>query len=217
MRAAARAAARLARHELRLLTGLVLWVTRRTHGAGGGQAFGYARGQGPVMAGLAFVCVTETVTMSVLLRNWPAVHTVVLLLDVYAVVLVVALHAATVVRPHVLDADHLRIRQAAHVDLRVPLDRIASTRRETRTTHERAEGELNLPVGSQTSVTLELTAPVEHVTLLGRRRPVRLVRFHAEDAGALVQELTRATTAADAGRGPLGGTPYAGAERYPKE
>ncbi|MFI9598565.1 hypothetical protein ACIHCX_01605 [Streptomyces sp. NPDC052043] len=48
-----------------------------------------------------------------------------------------------------------------------------------------------MPVGSQTSVTLELTAPVEHVTLLGRRRRVRLVRFHAEDAGGLVRVLTR--------------------------
>ncbi|MFJ2716012.1 hypothetical protein [Streptomyces sp. NPDC087437] len=35
------------------------------------------------------------------------------------------------------------------------------------------------------------TAPVEHVTLLGRRRRVRLVRFHAEDAGVLVRALTR--------------------------
>ncbi|MEU7379828.1 hypothetical protein AB0A91_07400 [Streptomyces sp. NPDC042207] len=217
MRAAARAAFRLARHELRLLAGLALWLRRRTHGTENGRAFGYARGQGPVMAGLGFVCVIETVAMSVLLRRWPAVHTVALLLDVYGVVLVVALHAASVVRPHVLDADLLRIRQAAHVDLRVPLHRIASVRRETRTTHERAEGELDLPVGSRTSVTLELAAPVEHISLLGRRRRVRLVRFHAEDAGALVRELTRATTAADAGPGPLGGTPYAGAERYPKE
>ncbi|MGW2765944.1 hypothetical protein [Streptomyces sp. NPDC001275] len=191
MRAAVRAAFRLARHELRLLAGLALWLARRTHGTGGGQAFGYARGQGPVMAGLAFVCVIETLAMAVLLRNWPAVHAVMLFLDVYTVVFVVSLHAASVVRPHVLGADQLRIRHAVHVDLRIPLDRIASVRREARTTHERAEGELDVPVGSQTSVTLELTAPVEHVTLLGRRRRVRLVRFHAEDAGVLVRALTR--------------------------
>ncbi|MFB6956715.1 hypothetical protein ACFCYB_06655 [Streptomyces sp. NPDC056309] len=187
-----RVASGLARHELRLLAGLALWLARRTHGTGGGQAFGYARDQGPVMAGLAFVCVIETLAMAVLLRNWPAVHAVMLFLDVYTVVFVVSLHAASVVRPHVLGADHLRIRHAVHVDLRIPLDRIASVRRETRTTHERAEGELDVPVGSRTSVTLELTTPVEHVTLLGGRRRVRLVRFHAEDAGVLVRALTRA-------------------------
>jgi hypothetical protein len=182
----------LMRHELRLLASLGLWLARRTHGTGGGQAFGYARGQGPVMAGFAFVCLVETLTMSVLLRDWPLLHRVVLVLDVYTVVFVVGLHAAFVVRPHVLDAACLRVRRAVHVDLRIPLDRIATVRRELRTVHEHAEGELNLPVGSQTSVTLELTEPVVHFTFLGRRRPVHVVRFHADDADRVVRALTQA-------------------------
>ncbi|MFB8243678.1 hypothetical protein ACFC5X_01275 [Streptomyces sp. NPDC055952] len=189
-----RAVRRLAGHELRLLWSLVLWAARRGQGPAGGQGFGYARGQGPVTAGFAFVCVVETVAMAVLLKDWPTVHGVVLFLDVYTIVLVVALHASAVVRPHVLDPDagSLRIRRYVHVDLEVPLERIASVRRELRTTHERAEGELDVEVGSQTTVTLELTEPVTHVTFLGRRRAVRVVRFHADDAGALVRALGRA-------------------------
>ncbi|MGY0066972.1 hypothetical protein ACWZEH_09085 [Streptomyces sp. QTS137] len=181
----------LVRHELRLMVSLALWLARRTHGVGGGTAFGYARGQGAVMFGFAFVCVVETVALSVLLLDWPAVHAVVLFLDVYTVVFVVALHAANVVRPHVLDPDSgtLRIRRAVHVDLRIPLERIASVRRELRMSHERADGELNLEVGSQTTVTLELTEPVTHVTFLGRRRDVRLVRFHADASDVLVRAL----------------------------
>ncbi len=35
----------LVRNEVRLLASLALWVARRTHGTGGGVAFGYARGQ----------------------------------------------------------------------------------------------------------------------------------------------------------------------------
>ncbi|WP_217142546.1 hypothetical protein [Streptomyces sp. AC627_RSS907] len=185
----------LVRHELRLLVSLWLWAVRRTHGTkGGGHAFGYARGQGAMTAGLAFVCVVETVGMSLLLRDWPAVHHVVLVLDVYTVVLVVGLHAASVVRPHVLDPDGgtLRVRQAVHLDLRIPLDRIAVVRRELRTTHERTDGELDLPVGAQTSVTVELAAPVTHVTFLGRRREVRVVRCHADDPGGLVRAVERA-------------------------
>ena len=181
----------LVRHELRLLVSLALWAARRTHGTGGGRAFGYARGQGPMTAGIAFVCVIETLAMSVLLRDRPAVHTVVLVLDVYTVVLVVALHAASAVRPHVLGPDSLRVRLAARVDLRVPLERIASVRRELRTTHEHAEGELDLAVGSRTSVTLALAEPVTHVTLLGRRREVRVLRLHADDADGLVRALAR--------------------------
>ncbi|MET9778637.1 hypothetical protein ABZ023_31050 [Streptomyces sp. NPDC006367] len=185
----------MVRHEVRLLGSLWLWAARRTHGTtGGGLVFGYARGQGAMTAGLAFVCVIETVMMSVLLRNWPAVHHVVLVLDVYTVVIVAGLHAASVVRPHVLDpaAGTLRIRQALHADVRIPLERIVSVRRELRTTHERADGELDLPVGSQTSVTFELAAPVTHVTFFGRRREAGVVRCHADDPGALVRAVGRA-------------------------
>ncbi|MEU0583683.1 hypothetical protein [Streptomyces sp. NPDC006132] len=184
----------LVRHEVRVLVSLVLWVARRTHGAQPGRAFGYARGQGAVMAGFAFVCVVETVAMSVLLRDFPTAHAVFLFLDVYGVVVVVGLHASSVVRPHVLDLEDgsLRIRRYVHVDLRVPLERIASVRRELRMTHEPADGELNVEVGSRTSVTLELTEPVTHVTFFGRRREVRVVRFHADDADGLVRALGRA-------------------------
>ncbi|MEV5434494.1 hypothetical protein AB0K80_00435 [Streptomyces sp. NPDC052682] len=178
-------------HELRVLGSLGLWLVRRTHGTRGGRAFGYARGQGPMMAGLAFVCLVETLTMSVLLRDWPAVERAVLLLDVYGVVLVAGLHAASVVRPHVLYGDALRVRRAVHLDVRVPLERIASVRQELRTTQERADGELDVPVGSQTSVTLELSEPVTHVSFFGRRREVRVVRFHADDPAGLVRALSR--------------------------
>ncbi|GAB3167780.1 hypothetical protein [Streptomyces incanus] len=190
----------LARHELRLMVSLVLWLARRTHGTAGGTPFGYARGQGAIMFGFAFVCVVETVALSVLLLDWPAVHAVVLFLDVYTVVFVVALHAAGVVRPHVLDPDSgtLRIRRAVHVDLRIPLERIASVRRELRMSHERAEGELDVEVGSRTTVTLELTEPVTHVTFFGRHRDVRVVRFHADESDVLVRALTTGRWAARA-------------------
>ncbi len=186
-----------------MLGSLVLWVARRGHGTGGGRAFGYARGQGAMTFGLAFVCLVETLTMSVLLRNFPVAHGIVLFLDVYTMVFVVALHAAHVVRPHVLEPGALRIRRAVHVDLRIPLERIASVRRESRTVHERAEGELDVAVGAQTSLILELAEPVDHLTFLGRRREVRLVRFHADDADAVVRAVTRARNA----RSPLPGQP----------
>ncbi|MCF3134200.1 hypothetical protein [Streptomyces olivochromogenes] len=195
-----RTAYALVRHEARLLASLALWIARRTHGTAGGRGFGYTRGQGAVMAGFAFVCVIETLTMSVLLRDWPSVHRVVLVLDVYTVVLIVALHAASVVRPHVLEADAVRVRNGVRLDLRIPLERIATVRRETRSTHDGADtAALNIAVGAQTTVTLDLTGPVTHVGLLGRRREVTTVRLHADEAdhlvGALKGALTRARTA----------------------
>ncbi|MFD7278445.1 hypothetical protein ACFV80_15705 [Streptomyces sp. NPDC059862] len=190
-----RTAYRLFRHELRLFASLVLWVARRTHGTDRGRAFGYARGQRAVLFGFAYVCVVETVVMSVLLHRWPAVHRVVLFLDVYTVLIVIGLHAASVVRPHVLEPGALRIRKAAHLDLRIPLDRIAAVRRELRTAHRKADGELDVEIGGQTTVTLELAEPLTHTTFLGRRHEVPVVRVYAEDAGTLVAEITQARSA----------------------
>ena len=187
-----RMAGAVAGHELRLMMSLWLWVARRRHGVGGGTAFGYARGEAAMMYGLAFVCVVETVALSVLLADWPAVHAAVLVLDVYTVVFVVALHAASVVRPHVVGDGVLRVRRAVHVDLRIPVERIASVRRELRMTHDAAEGELDLAVGAQTTVTVELDGSLTHVTFLGRPREIRVVRFHADDADGLVRALARA-------------------------
>ncbi|MFI1052225.1 hypothetical protein ACH4U3_42030 [Streptomyces griseoruber] len=187
-----RAARCLIRHEIRLLVSLALWAGRRLHGVGDGRAFGYARGQGAVMAGFGFVCLVETFTMSVLLRDRPTAHRVVLVLDLYTLLFLGGLYAAMAVRPHVLYGDELRVRYAGHVDLRIPLERIAAVRRERVHTHGRADGELNLAVGSQTSLTLELTEPVAHFTLLGGRRYLTLVRLHADDADSLVQALTQA-------------------------
>ncbi len=46
----------------------------------------------------------------------------------------------------------------------IPLEKIATVRRELRTTHRRTEGQLDLAIGSQTTITLELTEPVAHFT-----------------------------------------------------
>ncbi|MFD3660619.1 hypothetical protein ACFWVF_08450 [Streptomyces sp. NPDC058659] len=194
---------RLVGHELRLMTSLVRWVARRPHGVGGADGvFPHARDQAALFYGFAFVCLVETVGMSYLLADWPVVHAVVLVLDVYTVLFVLGLHAASVTRPHVLSGDVLRLRQAAHVDVPVPLGLIASVRRESLFSHEKTDGELNLAVGAQTSVTIELTEPVDAPRLLGAPRPVRIVRVHADDPKALTDALTRARTAPSPTPGP---------------
>ncbi|MFE7035751.1 hypothetical protein ACFU9Y_36140 [Streptomyces sp. NPDC057621] len=197
----AEGARRIVAHEVRLLASIGRWVARRPHGVGPGQAqgqgqgqgqgraFGYSRGQGAMMFGFGFVCVLESACMAVLLRNHPAVHRVVLVLDVYTLLLIVGMHAASVTRPHVLGDTFLRVRRAAHVDLRVPLSAISSVRRELVTTHERAKGRLDLAVAAQTTVTLELNTPVRHFTFLGRPRDVRLIRFHADESDELVRAI----------------------------
>ncbi|MER5311920.1 hypothetical protein ABT034_29480 [Streptomyces sp. NPDC002773] len=199
---------RIIGHELRIMASLLRWAARRPQGVDGADAvFPHARDQAALMYGFAFVCLVETVGMSYLLADWPLVHAVVLVLDVYTVLFVLGLHAASVTRPHTLTGDVLRLRQAAHVDVRLPVDRIAAVRHELRFTHEKTEGELNLPVGSQTSVTIELTEPMDVPRLLGGHRPVRVFRVHADDPRALHKQLTQALTRVRTAPSPSPGPP----------
>ncbi|WP_202457456.1 MULTISPECIES: hypothetical protein [unclassified Streptomyces] len=182
----------LAGHELRVLVSLVLWVARRRHGvneAAGERAFGHARGQAPVMYGLAFLCVVEAFGMSVLLRGCPTAHAVMLFIDVYGVILMIGVHAASITRPHVLTPDTLRVRQGAHRDLRIPLALVGAVRSERLFTHEPADGVLALPVASTTSLTLTLTEPVTAVDLLGKGREVTTVRLQADEPERLYEAL----------------------------
>ncbi|MCX5201564.1 hypothetical protein OG897_08890 [Streptomyces sp. NBC_00237] len=180
---------RMLGHELRVLASLGRWVARRRHGVGPGDvAFGHAKAQAALLYGFTFVCVVETVGLHVLLAALPVVQKVFLVVDVYTVVLVLGLHAAAVTRPHVVREDGgLRVRSGAHVDVTIPAGRIASVRYDLRLNPGQAgDDALELAVASQTSVTVRLNEPVEAVSLLGKRRPVTVVHFHADDARGLV-------------------------------
>ncbi|MGI5257512.1 hypothetical protein [Streptomyces angustmyceticus] len=184
---------RLAAHEARWLVSLGWWAARRRIGvAPGARALGYAGAQAAFVYGLTFVCVVETVGLAVLLADHPVAHAVMLVLDCYTVLMMLGLQAAAVTRPHVLGADTLWLREGARRDIRVPLERIAAVRHDlrfVRAAEEDGGAAVELAVGGQTSVTVELSEPVVAVGLLGRRESVRTVRFHADDARAAVTEL----------------------------
>ncbi|MFF4428824.1 hypothetical protein ACFYZ4_06595 [Streptomyces sp. NPDC001513] len=188
---------RLLRHELHALAALGRWTVRRRHGVRPGDlAVAYTGPQTAMMYGMLFVSVVETVALAFLIP-WPAVHRVVLVLDVYGILIVLALHAACVTRPHVVRPDgSLLIRYGALFDLAVPPDAVASVRVERRYPEGRLvtlseDGVLDLIVGSQTTVTLELNRPVRFTRPLGATAEARTVRFHADDPRALVTALRR--------------------------
>ncbi|MFF7297981.1 hypothetical protein [Streptomyces sp. NPDC008265] len=188
---------RLLRHALKAGVSLGWWALRRTHGVRPGDlAAAYTGPQTAMMYGMVFVSVVETVALAFLIP-WPAVHRVVLVLDVYGILLVLALHAACVSRPHVVRPDgSLRIRYGALFDLAVPPDAVVSVRVERRYPEGRLvtlseDGVLDLIVGSQTTVTLELNRELDFTRPLGARGRARTVRFHADDPRAVVTALRR--------------------------
>ncbi|MEV1046774.1 hypothetical protein [Streptomyces sp. NPDC049916] len=191
---------RLLVHEFRALHSLGLWVLRRHHRVPeGAQSFSYTEPQTATMGAFFFASVLETVVLALVIP-WPPVHLVLLVVGVYGTVLIVALHAACVTRPHLVTADgSLRLRYGALFDLRVPAALIDSARVERRyagggLVRADENGTLDLAVGSQTTVTLELAGPVEYVRPLGRGGSARTLRFHADDPRAAVAALVRNPT-----------------------
>ncbi|MGW4237077.1 hypothetical protein ACWEJP_09580 [Streptomyces sp. NPDC004749] len=204
-------ARRLVAYEIRALRSLGLWLLRRRHQVPeGALAVAYTGPQTALMYGLLFVSVVETVLLALVIP-WPVVHAILLVVDVYGVVLILGLHASCVVRPHVVGADgSLRVRYGGLFDLRVPAATVAAARVERRYPDGRllelsADGALDLVVGGQTTVTVELTEPVEFVRPLGARGFARTLRFHADDPRETVAALTRART--DPARSTAGPTP----------
>jgi hypothetical protein len=193
-------ARRLVAHEIQSLHSLGLWVLRRRHQVPhGALAVAYTGPQTAMMYGLLFASVIETILLALVIP-WPLVHTVLLVVDVYGAVLILALHAACVVRPHVVGSDgSLRLRSGALFDLQVPAAAIAAARVERRypdggLVQVGADGVLDLAVGGQTTVTVELAEPVGFVRPLGAQGSARTLRFHADDPYETVAALTRART-----------------------
>ncbi|MFF4988127.1 hypothetical protein ACFY19_13110 [Streptosporangium saharense] len=189
---------RLLGFELRSMASLGLWVTRRRHGVPrGATAVPYAREQSSMLLVLLFLAVVETVAVELLLGALGVpygVRLVVLVLDVYGVVLVLALWAACATRPHVVTERELRVRYGAHFDLRVPRDLISSVRLarafDERGTVTVADGRLGVAVSSQTNVVVELSDPVTVVRPLGRTEQARVIRLFA-DTPTLVLDALR--------------------------
>ncbi|WP_327356508.1 hypothetical protein [Streptomyces sp. NBC_01304] len=191
---------RLTVHEFKAAYSLVLWVGRRRHEVReGDHPAAYTGPQTAMLYGLLFVAVVETVVLAVLIP-WPVVHAMLLFVDVYTIIQVIGLHAACVTRPHVVGADGaLRVRYGALFDLRIPADDIAHARVDRRYPTGRhfelsEDGTLDVIVGSQTTVTVELARPTRFVRPLGAVGHARVLRINADDPGALVAALRQART-----------------------
>jgi hypothetical protein len=198
-------------HEFRLGTSFLRWVARRgPNGVRPGDvAVPYAGGQMAVLYVFLFVSILETVGLALLIP-WPVVHAVTLVLDIWGVYFVIALHASCVVRPHVAGADgSLRLRYGALLDIQIPAGHIVSARRERRYTKSKVgnidpDGVAELPIANETTVIVQLAEPLEYVRVLGRTAQAQTFRFYADDPAAALDALRARTTAEKKGSAAAG-------------
>ncbi|GAA4225919.1 hypothetical protein FHR32_008868 [Streptosporangium album] len=207
-RAAARAAARrlvpeqvrrFMEFDVKGMASLVLWVARRRDGVPpGATALPYSGEQSSTILVLLFMMAVETVAVELLLKALgvpDGLRVLVLVVDVYGIVVGLAVGAACVTRPHVVSSEELRVRYGAFFDLRIPR-RLISSVRLSRSYNEPGvvtveNGRLGVAVSSQTNVIVELAEPVTVVRPLGRRAEATTVRFFTDTPGATLAALQR--------------------------
>lgn len=156
--------------ELGLYRSLARWIARRPDVPADATPIGYAQLVGPMLWLWIFGSATEVVVIEVVLRHvetgWAeAVRIPLLAIGVWGVLWMLGMMAAYRVRPHLLTADHLRIRNSARTWVDVPLDVVAVTRT---VEHElpgvlkavhHTDGLLLVGVSSRTNLELGLTGP----------------------------------------------------------
>lgn len=187
----------LVRQELRIFTALVNGLRRRRDVAAGDWVLTYEarlRGVLGIMIGIAAfeLAVVE------FLVPWTWLRWALLVLGAYGVVWVLGLGASAYTRPHLVDAERLRLRMTIFTDITVPLAGPAVFAPAGINSHERGvevgDGKLAVSVLGATNMSLTLAEPVEVDCGRLGRHTVRIVRFYVDDpprAAAHLRSLVR--------------------------
>ena len=156
--------------ELALYRSLVRWCARRPDVPAGATPVGHAQLVGPMLWLWIFGSATEVVVVEVVLRQvqtgWAeVVQLPLLVMGIWGLVWMLGLMAAYRVRPHLLTADRLRIRNGARTWVDVPLEAAAITHTvehelpgTIRSVHHQ-DGLLLVGVSSRTNLQLVLSEP----------------------------------------------------------
>jgi hypothetical protein len=176
---------------------LARWVRRRPDVSPGAEAFPYASAVAPVLWTFVGLSAVEIPLVDWLLP-WPSLRIALLVVGVYGLLWMVGLLAAMRVHPHTVDAEGLRVRNAAWVDVRIPWSDIAAARVRRRSvegsrtvvvTDEGRRRAVSVAVAGSTQVDVELRTPLVLPLARTGGRPVAELRLAADDPAALVRRL----------------------------
>ena len=186
--------------ELALYRSLARWIARRPDVPAGAAPIGYAQLSAPVLWLWIIGSATEVVVAEAVLRTIDArwaevVRLPVLVLGIWGLLWMLGQLAASKVRPHLVTAEHLLIRNGSRTWVRVPLESIASVRRVehsypgvVKSLHHE-DGLLLVGVSLRTNLELVLDVPTDLETSQGSKVAVR-VGLWVDDPRAAAAQLT---------------------------
>ena len=187
---------------------LVRLVARRPRVEPGAEAAPYVGALRTVLLVFLVLSAVEVVVVDLILRQWPVVRLVALLLGVWGVTFMAGMTAGMVVNPHEVGREGLRLRYGPLVDLRVPwgpVDHVVVRRHAVESSASVQVAEVggatvvSLPVQNETTLEVRLVEPVV-LDLPDGPVAADAVRFSADDPAAVLAAVRRRFLQRERGR-----------------
>jgi len=191
----------LVRQEFRIFGALVGGIRRHRDAAPGDRLLAYGGRLRGILGSMIGISIVELAIVEFLVP-WTWLRWTFLILGVYGLIWVLGFAASAYTRPHLLDAERLRLRMTIFADIAVPLGTLSQVGGGGIASHQRGveagDGKLAVSVLGLSNMSLTFAEPVEVNCGKAGRHAVRNVRFYVDDpeaATAAIREFAaRATT-----------------------
>ena len=207
---ALRGVGRLAVLEVRLYVAFLRWCFRRRDVPAGAEPWPYAALVAPVLWLWIFGSASEVVVFHLVIP-WDSVRVVVDVISIWGLVWMLGTLAAYRIRPHLLLADEVRIRNSVYHDIAVPTSAIVSgavreadlpsSMRALQVTRDDDSGQVSVGVSGRTNVVLSLRPATPLRTAKGVVA-ADTARLWVDDPRAFVTRLNRQLAVDDTGTRP---------------
>lgn len=182
--------------ELRGYQSIYRFVCRRPKVPVGSVGFSYHQPIFAVLVVIIAVSAVELVVVDLIVRRWPSVRVLLLVLSLWGLVWMFGLLLGMLTRPHAVGPDGVRVRYGAEVDLPFGWGDITSVRRSKRTQQKAAkvtvdqngDATLHMRIGDLTNIELELERPTR-LRLPHGFETVHKVALYVDDPQAFMSEV----------------------------
>ena len=175
------------------------FVFRRPRVPAGWAGFGYAQPVLSVLIVFNVLSIVELVVVDVVVRRWPSVRILLLVLGIWGVTFMLGMLFGMLVRPHAVGPDGIRVRSGSEIDIPLSWDDIYSVTLRKRTVpdkqpkvtvDEQGEATLHLRITNETNLDIRLERPTTVRLPAGPER-VSVVAIHADDPKGFLAEVGR--------------------------
>ena len=185
--------------EIHSYQSIYRFAFRRPRVPTGARGFRYHQPVFAIMIVFITVSAVELVAVDLIVRRWTYVRIPLLVLSIWGLVWMLGFLFGMVTRPHAVGPDGIGVRYGAEVDLPLPWDTIDAVavrkhrvegRQPKVTVDEQGEATLQLRIGNETNLWIQLDRPREQRLPHGRET-VRAIACYAEDPKAFLEEVRR--------------------------